>query len=27
MVLASHPYDEMDYIRDYEVFQNTARGT
>ena len=25
MVLASNPYDETDYIRDYEVFMNKVR--
>ncbi len=24
MVLASHPYDEADYIRDYEAFRAEA---
>ncbi|MBK43707.1 MAG: hypothetical protein CMN20_00540 [Roseovarius sp.] len=27
MVLASHPYDEADYIRDYEVFRAAVQDT
>lgn len=27
MVLASHPYDEADYIRDYDIFQATVRDS
>ena len=27
LVLASLPYDEADYFRDYEVFRRTARAS